>query len=225
MNKKQIASRLRELRKELGLTQQAMAGVLGVGKSALSMVEGGRAALTDRNKQTLARVYGANPQWLETGRGEMFTKRWDFTEATSGEAPERIPLYTLSPDLTFSALLDDPDAHPADDYASIPGLPRCDGALAVPGDSMYPLLSPGDLVFYRQVRDVENAVFWGEMYLLSFEMAGGEYATLRYLHHAERPGHVRMTSENPRYPQQELPLNRIRALAFVCASLRVNALQ
>lgn len=37
------------------------------------------------------------------------------------------------------------------DYISIPNLPKCDGAIYVTGDSMYPLLKSGDIVMYKEL--------------------------------------------------------------------------
>ena len=48
-----INSRLRSIRKELSLTQENLARVLGIGKSALSMIETGKASLSERNKNIL----------------------------------------------------------------------------------------------------------------------------------------------------------------------------
>lgn len=45
-------------------------------------------------------------------------------------------------------------------------IPKCDGGLRIVGDSMYPLLKSGDIVFYKQVHDIMHSIIWGEMYLI-----------------------------------------------------------
>ena len=50
MNNEQIGQRLKTMRKALNMNQDAVAKILGIGKSALSMIETGRAALSERNK-------------------------------------------------------------------------------------------------------------------------------------------------------------------------------
>lgn len=50
----------------------------------------------------------------------------------------------------------DRDSQTPIDYIHIPNLPRCDGAIYVVGDSMYPLLKSGDIVLYKQVSGIEN---------------------------------------------------------------------
>ena len=53
-------------------------------------------------------------------------------------------------------------------------IPKCDGGLRIVGDSMYPLLKSGDIVFYKQVHDIMHSIIWGEMYLISFDIDGDE---------------------------------------------------
>jgi len=225
---KPISNRLRQLRKELGLTQEMMSKTLGIGKSALSMIETGRAELTERNRQALGHAYGVNPGWLETGRGPMFSDPWrekkDSATETEwqGEPAARLPLYRLAHGERLSSLFAEPELFTPEGHICMPVLPACDGAIRVPGDSMYPLLNPGDIVFYRQVREIAEAAFWGETYLLSIEIDGEEFPTIRYAERAENPGFIRLTSENPRHPAQEIDRKRIRALAFVRASLKIH---
>lgn len=45
LNFSKMRERLKLIRKELGMTQEMLAQKLGIGKSALSMIETGRAAL------------------------------------------------------------------------------------------------------------------------------------------------------------------------------------
>lgn len=72
LNFSKMRERLKLIRKELGMTQEMLAQKLGIGKSALSMIETGRAALSERNKNILVQELNVNPEWLETGKGSMF---------------------------------------------------------------------------------------------------------------------------------------------------------
>ena len=60
-------------------------------------------------------------------------------------------------------------------------IPKCDGGLRIVGDSMYPLLKSGDIVFYKQVHDIMHSIIWGEMYLISFDIDGDEYVSVEHL--------------------------------------------
>ena len=110
------------------------------------------------------------------------------------------------------------------DHISIPHLPKCDGAIYVTGDSMYPLLKSGDIVLYKEVNDISNSIFWGEMYLISIDMDGEEYITVKYIQRASAQGMVKLVSENRLHQDKEIELSKIRALALVKATIRINAM-
>ena len=88
---------------------------------------------------------------------------------------------------------------------------------------MYPLLKSGDIVLYKQLHDIRD-IFWGDMYLLSVEIDGEEYITVKYVRQSEREGFVRLVSENPLHADKEVEIDRIRAIALVKASIRMNAM-
>ena len=58
---------LKKMRKELGLTQEAVADVLGITKSTWNMIENGKANLTERNKSILIEKLNINPKYLADG--------------------------------------------------------------------------------------------------------------------------------------------------------------
>lgn len=74
-------------------------------------------------------------------------------------------------------------------------------------------------MLYKQVSGIEN-IFWGDMYLLSIDIDGEEYVTVKYIQKSENEGCVKLVSQNPHHADKEVPVERIRALAFVKASIR-----
>lgn len=223
-----MAERLRLIRKELGLTQEVLAHKLGIGKSALSMIETGRAALSERNKNILVQELNINPEWLEDGRGEMFLSRPDCTPfllRTDHTVPRQsVPLYSVEGTAGLVPLFIDKDNQKPIDYINIPNLPKCDGAIYIVGDSMYPLLKSGDIVLYKQLNDY-NDIFWGDMYLLSIDIDGEEYITVKYIQKSEKLGCVKLVSQNPHHADKDVELSKIRAIAFVKASIRMNSMK
>lgn len=109
-------------------------------------------------------------------------------------------------------------------HLQIPDLPPCDGALYVRGDSMYPLLKSGDIVLYKEIPYTAGSILWGEMYLLSFTLEGEEYITIKYIQRADDDRLVRLVSHNPHHSPKEIPVDSIRALALVKASVRFNTM-
>ena len=220
--------RVKLIRKELGMTQEQLAQHLGIGKAALSMIETGKAGLSSRNRNILVQELNVNPEWLETGRGNIFNAEPDFTaymHRTDNSLPlQSVPLYSIEGTAGLVPLFtEQPDNKPIN-YIHIPNLPKCDGAIYIVGDSMYPLLKSGDIVLYKQLNDVAD-IFWGDMYLLSIDMDGEEYVTVKYIQKSEREGYVKLVSQNPHHADKDVELSRIRALALVKASIRMNSMR
>ncbi len=69
--------RLKTLRKNLALSQEAFGGRLGVTGTAISRMEIGNRAVTEQMILAICREFNVNEEWLRTGNGEMFL---DFTE-------------------------------------------------------------------------------------------------------------------------------------------------
>ncbi|MBQ8307682.1 MAG: helix-turn-helix transcriptional regulator [Alistipes sp.] len=219
---------LKQLRKELGLTQQQLAERLGIGKAALSMIETGRASLTARNKNILVQELNINPEFLETGKLPMFNAEPDLTAyrlRTDNSLPlQSVPLYSVEGTAGLVPLFADQSQSKPVNYIHIPNLPKCDGAIYIVGDSMYPLLKSGDIVLYKQLSDIGD-IFWGDMYLLSIDIDGEEYITVKYIQKSDREGYVKLVSQNPHHADKEVAMDRIRAIALVKASIRMNSIR
>lgn len=67
-----IANRLVELRQALGLSQETLAGSLGVSRQAVSKWERGEASPDTDNLIALAELYGVSLDALLLGRGPLF---------------------------------------------------------------------------------------------------------------------------------------------------------
>lgn len=223
-----MRERLRLIRKELGLTQEALAQKLGIGKSALSMIETGRASLSERNKNIIVQELNVNPEWLETGQGQMFFEQRPeavFTNRTDRRLPtQSVPLYNIEGTAGWCRFSWDRESVRPVDYIHIPNLPRCDGAIYVVGDSMYPLLKSGDIVLYKQVSRHREHLLGGHVPALD-RYRRREYVTVKYIQKSENEGCVKLVSQNPHHADKEVPVERIRALAFVKASIRMNSIR
>lgn len=220
--------RVKLIRKQLGMTQEQLAQHLGIGKAALSMIETGKARLSNRNRNILVQELNVNPDWLETGTGEMFNAEPDLTaymHRTDNSLPmQSVPLYSIEGTAGLVPLFAEQASTKPLNYIHIPNLPKCDGAIYIVGDSMYPLLKSGDIVLYKQLHDLED-IFWGDMYLLSIDIDGEEYVTVKYIQKSEREGYVKLVSQNPHHADKDVEISRIRALALVKASIRMNSLR
>lgn len=137
---------------------------------------------------------------------------------------QRVPPYELDATAGLTALFEGSTRQVPVNHLQIPDLPPCDGALYVRGDSMYPLLKSGDIVLYKEIPYTAGSILWGEMYLLSFTLEGEEYITIKYIQRADDDRLVRLVSHNPHHSPKEIPVDSIRALALVKASVRFNTM-
>ncbi|MCD3223817.1 helix-turn-helix domain-containing protein [Clostridium botulinum] len=64
--------RLKELRKNLNLTQQDFAKKLNMSRSNIGNIENGIINLSERNIKDICKIFNVNEDWLKTGNGEMF---------------------------------------------------------------------------------------------------------------------------------------------------------
>lgn len=71
--------RVKEIRKseKVNLTMEKFGERIGLKKSAVSLIESGKNALTDANIKSICREFGVDYMWLTTGEGEMFVESDD----------------------------------------------------------------------------------------------------------------------------------------------------
>ena len=222
-----VGQRLRAIRKELNMTQEHLAQRLGIGKAALSMIETGKAGLSTRNKNILVQDFNVNTEWIDSGKGKMFNAEPNltpYTLRTDKSLPlQSVPLYSIEGTAGLVPLFTDNSEIKPINFIHIPNLPKCDGAIYIVGDSMYPLLKSGDIVLYKQLNDVRD-IFWGDMYLLSIDMDGEEYITVKYIQKSEHDGYIRLVSQNQHHADKEVSMDRVRALALIKASIRMHTI-
>lgn len=237
-----IKQRILQFVENLAISKREFCDKTGISRGTLE-------SHTGITEETITKFFATypdvNPTWLFTGRGmaEMTkdktvhqvndkSHRLDdctvetFNLKTDGiKEVQQVPLYDMEAVAGLVPLFSEAAKQVPIDYIRIPNLPRCDGAIYITGDSMYPLLKSGDMVLYKQVHDIQNGIFWGEMYLISIDMSGEEYVTVKYVQKSDLPDHVRLVSYNQHHGDKDVLISSIRALAFVKASVRVNSMK
>ena len=224
-----MGDRVKLIRKALGMTQDQLSQRLGIGKTALSMIETGKTRLSTRNRNILIQELNVNPDWLEKGKGEMFNADPSFASSFGRTSDmcmplQSVPLYSIEATAGLVPLFEQKEQYIPMNYIHIPNLPKCDGAIYVAGDSMYPLLKSGDIVLYKQLHDLDD-IFWGDMYLLSIDVDGDEYITVKYVQRSEKSGYIRLVSQNQHHADKDIEMSRVRAIALVKASIRMNSMR
>ncbi|MDD3416362.1 MAG: helix-turn-helix transcriptional regulator [Lachnospiraceae bacterium] len=80
-----MESRIKLLRKELGLTQEEFARKIGLARNSIANYEIGRREPTNAIITSVCREFNVNEEWLRTGHGEMFlelTREQEIAELT-----------------------------------------------------------------------------------------------------------------------------------------------
>ena len=202
MTHNEFASRMKALRKSLGLTLEQVGNVVGVGKSTVRKWETGEIANLRRDKiAKLAEALRTTPGYL---------MGWEDQQSS---APVPAGLEALPPHHTIPVLGSIACGTPitaeenVEDYVSAPVDLACHFALHCKGDSMAPRILDGDLVYIRKQEDVTD----GQIAAVVID----DEATLKHVYHI--PGGVQLISDNPSF----------RPLTYVgetCEGLRIVGL-
>lgn len=184
-----------------------------------------REITTDKYANILAYFPEINPDWLLTGKGEMLKQEVKIINNSVYDTnidEQEINLYDINAAGNLQTLFES-GKQSVIGKIRIPNLPKCDGAIYLRGDSMYPLLKSGDIIIYKILNGVSNITF-GEMYLIDYAIDGDDYLVVKYINASEIENHIRIVSYNPHFSPMDIPLSSIRSLALVKASVRINTL-
>ena len=181
----------------------------------------------------IIRIYSElSPEWLLTGEGKMLREESPFNGVVIPVAHSKTPEKTVPMsvfnlyDIDISAGLtrlfaEDGDRRKAFlGQISIPNMPKCDGAVKVIGDSMYPLLKSGDIIAYREIHNIE-AIQWGEIYILQLEYDSDISVVVKYVKKSELGSdHVLLVSYNKEHDPKDIEIKTITAIARVILCIR-----
>lgn len=177
--------------------------------------------------------------WLLTGEGEMMRgpepevtesqtsvpesskelglPRTDEFEYVNNDNGGKVPLVH---ELSFATLdPDDPTSVQADEHYYIKEFRNADFMMRVAGDNMYPKYKPGDLIACRH-HCYTNFYQWGKVYALLTCHQG--ILIGRVFEHHQNKIFVTLKSENPSYPEWEIPIDEIARAAVVIGSISLD---
>lgn len=174
-------------------------------------------------------------EWLLTGEGDMLKSVREEPQVEvkpihqprsteKKEDTQVVYLYDFEASAGLRSLFDNSRQNIIDTI-KIPNLPKCDGAIHIVGDSMYPLLKSGDIILYKQMPLDINNLLYGEMYLLSYDIDGDDYIVVKYIRKSDKgEPFITLGSENPAHAPRDIDFQRVTALALVKASVRINCM-
>lgn len=180
-----------------------------------------------------------SPEWLLTGRGQMLKPAHEnqspnitILKGSRGTRDamiehQEIPLYDLEATAGLSTFFKGDKSANLLDTIKIPNAPICDGALFAVGDSMYPLLKSGDIILYKEMPLNMDYIFWGEMYLLSFDVGDWEESiVIKFVKKSdEGKNYIQLVSQNPHHTPKDIPFSWVRAMALIKVTIRINTMR
>lgn len=174
--------------------------------------------------------------WLLTGEGSSSFEKEEIDDSGSevsiyklrtdyyGVERQRIPLYEIDASAGLNMLFSSQNTQIPLDYITVPNAPKCDGALFVRGDSMYPILKAGDIICYKTVHNIDNLIL-GEMYVLDIDNGEEQYLTVKFVKKSEKgKEYVTLASENKHHADRDIRMDSIRALGLIKLSIRYNTI-
>lgn len=218
---KEIADKLcdenvSELARTIGVKQPSLRDVIGT-----RQVSPRSEVLT---KIVACQSLHINADWLLTGKGPMQKDGADIIYHPNyrdvGRKP--IPIYDINAAANLQTLLVNENQNVMGEI-SVPNAPDCDGAIYVRGDSMYPLIKSGDMVAFKQVRNIDNLIA-GEMYVVDCQIDGDDYLVVKYVKWEEKHATLRLISYNTHYQDMVIPVEGVRSIALIKMAVSVNSM-
>jgi phage repressor protein C with HTH and peptisase S24 domain len=219
-----ITTRFINVYKHLELIKKVKSGKdfaakIGISPQLLTEITKGRNEVGIKAIQnTLLNFDFINPNWLLNGIGEMSA---DITIKSIGTKKETmVPLYNSVASAGKVQLFKDFTHNQADGFISVPNAPKCDGAVPILGDSMYPLLKSGDIVAYK-LKDPTDKPLNGEMYLIDWtDKDGDDYLMAKFMAKGSTKDTIKLVSHNKHHDDIEIEIKSIRQLALIKFSVR-----
>jgi transcriptional regulator len=221
-----IKQRILQFCATLGISKRDFYSKIGVSRGTLESSTG---ITEDVMAKFIATYSEINISWLITGEGTMLKNDAPPSEATvqpiyQPRSPEKkvdnqiINLYDFEATAGLRSLLDNRHANIIDTI-KIPNMPKCDGAIHIVGDSMYPRLKPGDIIFYKKLPIDLQSILYGEMYLLSYSIDGDDYCVVKYIKRSDKgEPFITLASHNPAHEDTDIDFRCVNAIALIKGS-------
>lgn len=222
----EIALRIKELIKEMGVSQNEFASRIGTDCSNFSKQINGKLAITSVLTNKIIVELGISKEWLIEGKGEKYK-----VTATTNSKTITLPTNIIrTTDATGAKVYDiDVTAGPSGrslmfsseqviGSINVPFINAENYIVKVSGDSMSPVINNGDMLAIREVKNL-SLIFWGQIYVVLLD----DYRMVKYIRKHENPDLVILKSANNDYDDIEIPRDEIRALFVVENIIRFDS--
>jgi phage repressor protein C with HTH and peptisase S24 domain len=222
-----VKDRIKAFLKSQNITVTSFEESIGVSNGYVNAIS--KSIGIDKINTMLEKYSNLNIEWVLTGKGTMLKNDAPPPDATvqpihQPRSPEKkmetqsINLYDFKATAGLRELLDNRHANIIDTI-KIPNLPKCDGAIHIIGDSMYPRLRPGDIIFYKELPIDLQSILYGEMYLLSYCIDGDDYCVVKYIKRSDKgEPFITLASHNPAHEDTDIDFRCVNAIALIKGS-------
>lgn len=207
-----------EFARQSGIPQGTLNNIVGNGLSKPSFESISKLVSSDET---------IDARWILTGEGDM-NRKVDILKIHTPPYLEHIneheivPLYDIEAAANLKMTMYK-DKENVIGYLSIPDMPTVDGAVAVRGDSMYPIIKSGDIVVYKWISSPEY-ITYGEMYLVNYLWGDDRHVVVKYVKRSQKEGYVTLISYNSHHEPIDIPISCIQSIALVKVSIRYNTI-
>lgn len=227
-------------------SQRAFAEAIGTSSSVVNGIVGKRKS--SPSFEILQKIYATaniSADWLLTGDGDILTDNHSQPDSGSlavdvlpnGSSVEQIyhpksfertldvqdiPLYSF--DVTGGILenLDD-SAQFIEGTIRIPDAPKCDGAVRVVGNSMTPIINPGDIIAFSILNSLDYLLY-GQIYFVDYSAdASNNFLVCKIVKKSDRgDDYISLHSANPSHDPVDIPRSSVRHIAIVKLSIHYH---
>lgn len=161
-----------------------------------------------------------NPDWLLTGKGEMFREKHLPTN-TSGKG---VPYFEdVEASCSIISMNMDTIETPTF-YIDYQHFNDCNAYIPVVGDSMYPQYCAGDIVAVKKIENFD-VIQWGEAYLVITNEHANDLRTIKQVHYCDEEDKVILRASNPNYRGDTKILKKdIRSMFIIKGKIKRNQL-
>ena len=210
----EIIERLQMYLRQTGETKNSLALSAGLNPSNFNRKMNGGLTFTQKDFVKISKATGMSAAWIETGEGDMMAKPTE-SKTTTHNADGR-PFYDIDFALGFSEYYNDLPEVPAKNI-SVPGYECADFWCRTSGDSMTPILSNGDIIALKEVKDWQVFLPTNEAYAV---MTTNNMRTVKIVRQGHDDEHFILHAYNTEYADQEIPKASITKIFKVLGALK-----
>lgn len=192
-----FSNQLKKLRKERGLTQEQLASLLNISKSAISMYENGNREPNFETEELIADFFNVNISVLR-GKNPIIVPEGFMPIPKTNKVP-RLGVISCGDPINSEENFDG--------YDDVPEHIVCDFTLKCEGDSMIGArINDGDLVYIRQQSTIENGQ-------IAAVLVDGTEKLLKRVYISDDS--VILQAENPAYPPKVFSKEDMNRISIV----------